>query len=173
MLPPVWPRKSHSKLSAALQSPQIHVAPSKSLARLITAIPQSLVPTSILVRVCITIKRQYDQGNSYKGQHLIGTGTEVQSIIIKEGMMAVSRQAWCGKSWEFFIFIQRKPGTDCPQAARMRVFKPTLQWHTYSFRATPSNSATPWAKNIQTITSSFLQKSFTICHILQWWCLSQ
>jgi hypothetical protein len=39
----------------------------------------------------------------------------------------------------------------------MRVLKPTVthplqQGHTHSNRATPSNSATPWAKRIQIIT---------------------
>jgi hypothetical protein len=42
----------------------------------------------VLVRVCIAVKIQHDQGNSYKKQHLIGSwlaGLEVQSIIIKAG----------------------------------------------------------------------------------------
>jgi hypothetical protein len=33
------------------------------------------------------------------------TGSEVQSIIIKPGTMAASRQAWCRRSQEFYIFI--------------------------------------------------------------------
>jgi len=40
--------------------------------------------------------------------------------------MEAPRQAWhWRKSSEFFIFIQRKPGADCPQAARRRISKPT------------------------------------------------
>ena len=34
----------------------------------------------------------------------------------------------------------------------MRVLRPHPQWHTYSNRATPSNSATLWAEHKQTIT---------------------
>jgi hypothetical protein len=32
----------------------------------------------VLVRVSIAVKRHYDQGNFYKGQHLIGAGLQVQ-----------------------------------------------------------------------------------------------
>jgi len=47
------------------------------MVRPITAIPQSLVPISVLVRVSIAMKRHHDH-NSYKGQHLIGTDLQVQ-----------------------------------------------------------------------------------------------
>ena len=40
---------------------------------------------SVLVRVSTVEKRHPGQGNSYKGQHLIGAGLQVQSIIIKAG----------------------------------------------------------------------------------------
>ena len=33
---------------------------------------------SVLVRVSIALKRHHDQGNSYKGQHLIGADLQVQ-----------------------------------------------------------------------------------------------
>jgi hypothetical protein len=33
---------------------------------------------AVFVRVSIAVNRQYDQGSSYKGQHLIGTGLQVQ-----------------------------------------------------------------------------------------------
>jgi hypothetical protein len=39
--------------------------------------------------VSIPVKRHHDQGNSYKGQHLIGTSLQVQSIIIKVGSMVM------------------------------------------------------------------------------------
>jgi hypothetical protein len=32
----------------------------------------------VLVRVVIAVKRYHDQGNSYKGQHLIGAGLQFQ-----------------------------------------------------------------------------------------------
>ena len=43
---------------------------------------------TVLVRVFIAVKILHNQGNSYKGQRVIGagfTGSEVQSIIIKAG----------------------------------------------------------------------------------------
>ena len=36
---------------------------------------------SVLVRVSIVAKRHYDQGNSYKGKHLIGAGLLFQRLI--------------------------------------------------------------------------------------------
>jgi len=36
--------------------------------------------------------------------------------------------------------------------ARRRVFKPTPKWYTFSNKATPSNSASPWPKHMWTIT---------------------
>ena len=53
MFLPVWPIKPHLKHSAYLQSPKIHIPVNKSMTRPITAIPQFLVPTSILVRVLL------------------------------------------------------------------------------------------------------------------------
>jgi hypothetical protein len=37
----------------------------------------------------------------------------------------------------------------------MRAISPHPQWHTNSNKAIPPNSATPWAKHIQTITPGF------------------
>jgi hypothetical protein len=34
--------------------------------------------TSVFIRVSISVKRHHDQGKSYKGQHLIGAGSQVQ-----------------------------------------------------------------------------------------------
>ena len=34
---------------------------------------------TVLVRVSIAVKRHHDQGNSYKGQHLIGAGLHFQT----------------------------------------------------------------------------------------------
>jgi hypothetical protein len=33
------------------------------------------------------------------------TGSDVQFIIIKAGAWVAFRQAWCNRSWEFYIFI--------------------------------------------------------------------
>ena len=57
--------------------------------------------------------------------------------------MAASRQAWCRRSWEFYIFIWRLLADTGFQAARARVLRPCLQWHTYSNKAAPPNSVTP------------------------------
>jgi len=67
------------------------------------------------------------------------------------------------------------------QAASMRVLKliPTMthllqQGYIYFNRATPSNSATPWAKHTQTITRGTGEDSFgvlrmqSVCILLSW-----
>jgi hypothetical protein len=41
------------------------------------------------------------------------TGSEVQFIIITAGSTAASRQVWCWRNREFYIFIQKKPGAVC------------------------------------------------------------
>jgi hypothetical protein len=63
---------------------------------------------------------------------------------------------------EFHILIERQPDPKTGfQAVRRRVSLPTptvthflQQSHTYSNKATPPNSATSWAKHIQTTTTS-------------------
>jgi hypothetical protein len=67
----------------------MHIPPNKNMVKPITAIPQSLVPTSILIMVSIAVKRHHDQGNSYKGQYLVGVGLQVQSIIIMVGKHSI------------------------------------------------------------------------------------
>jgi hypothetical protein len=53
------------------------------------------------------VNRQHDQDNSYKG-HLIGAGLQVQRFSLYQGEnMAASRQTWCRRSWETYIFIWR------------------------------------------------------------------
>jgi hypothetical protein len=85
--------------------------------------------------------------------------SEFQSIIIMAGSTPASRLECCWRSCEFYIFIKRKPGAECPQAAKRRVSKPTptvvhflQQGHISSNKATPPNGATPLAKHIQTTT---------------------
>jgi hypothetical protein len=58
--------------------------------------PAKLTGIHLSSPVLVTaVKRRHDQGNSYKGQHLIGAGLQVQrSIIIMVGSMAASGQAW-------------------------------------------------------------------------------
>jgi hypothetical protein len=84
------------------------------------------------------------------------TGSEVQPIIIKQGSTAVFRQAWYWQSQVVYIFIQRKPGADCPQGARRRFPRQITivthflqQGHTSCNKAVPPNSATPWVNHVQ------------------------
>jgi hypothetical protein len=87
------------------------------------------------------------------------TGSEVQPIIIKGGIWHhPSRHCSGGTESSIPSSEGCWENTDF-QAARKRVLKPnpTLiylfqQGHTHSSGATPSNSATLWAKHIQTIT---------------------
>jgi hypothetical protein len=79
------------------------------------------------------------------------TGSEVQSIIIKAGSSAVSRQK--------LGVLHLHPKEAQSRLAWRRVSKPTptvthsfQQGHTYSNKATPPNSATPWTKQIQITT---------------------
>ena len=69
-----------------------------------------------LVWVSIAMKRQHDQGNSYKG-HLLGwlILSEIQSIIITAGSVAVCKQTWCWGSQEFSIYMERESKADCIQ----------------------------------------------------------
>jgi hypothetical protein len=78
------------------------------------------------------------------------------------GSMAAFTQTWCWRSQEFYILIRRQTGKDCVfQAVRRKVSKPTPMViptrPTYSNKAIFPNSATLWAKYIQTT------KVFILC----------
>ena len=49
-----------------------------------------LLLESVLVRVSISVKRRCDHGNSYKGQHLIGAGFQVQRF----SPLSSRQEAW-------------------------------------------------------------------------------
>ena len=89
------------------------------------------------------------------------TVSEVQSIIITVGNMAVCRQTWCWRSREFYILIHRQPKeTVCQTGHSLSIYEtsePTSivthflqQGHAYSNKATPPYSATPFEPSIQT-----------------------
>ena len=59
-----------------IQSPQIHILPNKSMFRPITAITQSLVPTSVLVRVYLLWTDTMTKA-IFLGQQLVGAGLQV------------------------------------------------------------------------------------------------
>ena len=60
-------------------------------------IPQSLVPTSVLVRVFISVKKHHDYNNSYKVTCVVEElrrltySSEVQSVIIMEESMTTEK----------------------------------------------------------------------------------
>jgi hypothetical protein len=54
----------------------------------------------------------------------------------QRGSMAVSRQAWHRRSWEFYVFIQRLLVEDW-LSTRVRILYPHPQWHTHSNQVTP------------------------------------
>jgi hypothetical protein len=133
--------------------------------------PQSLVPTSVSVKVSIAEKRQHDQGNSYKGQNLIAVGLQVQRF----SPLSSWQEAWqrpgrhgIGGAECSTPFSKGKQEKTNPHVSRRRVSKPTpkvgthflQQGHIYSNKATLSNSATPRAKHIQTLSLPFSSQNF-------------
>ena len=116
-----------------------------------------------LCRVYIAVKRHNDQGNSFKRKHLIGAGLQFQRF----SPLSLGQEAWqypdshgsggAESSTSCSKVNQEKTGS---HVVRRRISKPTptvthfhQQGHTYSNKSTPLNSATSWAKHIQTTTS--------------------
>ena len=65
-------------------------------------------------RVFNAVKGHHDHGNSYKGKHLIGTGSQFQTFSPLKWQEAC-RQTWCWRrSWEFNNLIQKAAEGDCP-----------------------------------------------------------
>jgi hypothetical protein len=141
----------------------------------------------VLVRVFIAVKRNHDQGSTYKAKQLIGAGLQFQkfSPLIMAGNMEAYRQTWCLRSRKFYILIWRQLWGDwIPHWAELEYIcvtsKPTCtvthfpqQGHSYSNKATSPTSATPCpyrpciqthesvgAKPIQTITLMSWQQSY-------------
>jgi hypothetical protein len=106
------------------------------------------------------VNRHHDESKSYKGQHLIGAVLKVQRFS------PLSSRCEYGSIQAGMVQVELRAGEPLHLKAASRITgfraarkKPTptvthlfQQGHTYSNRATPSNSATPWAKHIQTIT---------------------
>jgi hypothetical protein len=63
-----------------IKSSKNHIPPNENMVRLITAIPQSLLSTSVLVSISIAVNQHHDQDNSYKGQHLIWAAVHFQKF---------------------------------------------------------------------------------------------
>lgn len=89
MLQLVWkcPIKSQIEHLTAflISSPIVYILPKRIKIRSITALPQSLVPSSIIIQASIAVK-SYDHGTSYKERHLIWPALQfrVQSISVME-----------------------------------------------------------------------------------------
>jgi hypothetical protein len=47
----------------------------------ITAIFQTQVPSSALVKVSVAVKRHHDHGNSYKGKHRMGMAYSFRGLV--------------------------------------------------------------------------------------------
>jgi hypothetical protein len=114
------------------------------------------------------MNRHYDQGNSYKEQCSIGAGLQVQRYksIIKAGAWQCQVRQRVGRAEGSTSCSDGKQQKTGFQGARLRALKPTFtvthflqQGHTYSNKVTPPNSATPWAKHVQTTTVSVLSFS--------------
>jgi hypothetical protein len=75
---------------------------------------------SVLARVSMAVKRPHDQGNSYKGQHLIGAALQVQRFSpFSSRQEHGSTQAVMMRKELRILYVHLK-------AARRRVSKPTL-----------------------------------------------
>jgi hypothetical protein len=109
------------------------------------------------------VNRRHDQGKSYKGQHLIGAGLQVQRFSpfssrweygsIQAGPVQAELRV-------LNLHLKAASGILVPRQPRTRVLKPMFivthllqQGLTHSNKATPTNSATPWANHKQTITA--------------------
>jgi hypothetical protein len=122
------------------------------MVRPITATPQSQGLTSVLVWVSIAVKTHHAQGNSYKVQHLIGPGLQVQKFGPlssrpeaqqhpgRHGTGGAKNSTSCfeGKK-EKIDFRQLGGGSHCPPPWW---YTSCNKGHMYSNKVTPPNSQT-------------------------------
>jgi len=97
-----------------------------------------------IVLVFTAGNRHHDQGNSYNGQHLIGAGLQV--LRFRPLSSRWETQQHPGRLEELRVLYL------VPKANRRRFSKPNPTGTHFFNKATPPNSATPWAKHIQTTT---------------------
>jgi hypothetical protein len=122
---------------------------------------------SVIVRIPVAMKRYHDQGKSYQSKHLVGADLQFQRfrLLTKHHNMkhgSMQKDMCWRRSWEFCILIQRQLGeTDVlgqlggssllqevePEHRRMPP-KHTPQWHTFSNKAKPPYSTTPYGSSI-------------------------
>lgn len=87
---------------------------------------------SVLVRGSIAAKRRHDQGNSTKGQHLIGSGLHFRGLVHhchsrKHG--GTQADTVLERSWDIYILI--------PKAAELNAI-PVLAWASETSKAEPT-----------------------------------
>jgi hypothetical protein len=112
---------------------------------------------SVLVKVLL-LRRDTKAKVTLTGQHLIGAGLQVQRFSpLSSRWEHGSTQAGMAQEELRVRSSEGKQEKTGFQPARGSVSKPTptvrhflQQGHTYSSKATPPNSATPWVKHIQT-----------------------
>ena len=116
---------------------------------------------SVLVRVSTVEKRHPGQGNSYKGQHLIGAGLQVQSIIIKAGAWQHPGRLVLERELRVLpLHLKVEKGRVAPMWLGEGSHCLPKKRHTASNTVTPPNSATPRANHAQTTAPSHKIISF-------------
>ena len=108
----------------------------------------------------MAVNKHFDQGKSYKVQHLIGAGFHVQRFsLLSSRWEHGSIQAGMGQEELRVLHLHLKTASRILTfrklgeglKAHTYVTQPLKQGHTHSNTVT-SNSATSWAEHIQTIT---------------------
>jgi hypothetical protein len=111
---------------------------------------------SVLVRVLLLWTDTMTKASLVKTTFNWGwlTGSEVQSIIIKMGTWqhtgrhGAETESSTSSSGVLLL---------TPRQLGWEYLSPSPLWHTHSNKATPLNSATPWAAHIQTTTVSIIK----------------
>jgi hypothetical protein len=125
-----------------------------------------------LLRVYIAVKRHHDQGNSYKGKHLIGAGLQFQRFSPLSSRWEAMAEMVVEKELRVLHLDMQAAEGDCvPHWANLkhrRPQSPPSQWHSSSNKATPT-AARPhllkghssWAKHESMRT--LLIQTTTVC----------
>jgi hypothetical protein len=160
--PLVWLLKSWLCFSCAQESPlsssgmssyskEIPLATNPSVHSVSYIWNKTVLHTHCLSQGFTAVNRHHDQGKSYKGQHLRLAYRFRGSVYCQGRRMAASRQAWCRRNWEFYIFIWRLASrqlgcglkahaySDTPTPTRSHLLQ---QGHTYSMGQTYTNHHT-------------------------------
>ena len=122
----------------------------------------------VLLSISIAVKRHHDQGSSYKRttfncSWLTGS---VQYHLWEHG----SFQAGMAHKmlWVLHPILKVNRRRSASRQLGEGSQSPPPKWHTSSNKATPPNSATPWAKHIQT-TTTMIQFSASTWQITPVW----